>query len=148
MKTVMARKEDIAKNWYVVDGEGMILGRFASQVAAILRGKHKPVFTPSVDMGDFVIVINAEKVRLTGKKVLNKVYYHHSGYPGGLKATTAEKLIKENPEKVVRMAIWGMLPKNKLGRTMRQRLKVYRGNEHPHSAQKPQMLKLKLKLNP
>ncbi|MBE3597239.1 MAG: 50S ribosomal protein L13 [Hydrogenibacillus sp.] len=125
------------RRWYVVDAAGKTLGRLASEVAALLRGKHKPTFTPHVDMGDFVIVINAEHIHLTGKKWTDKIYYSHSGYPGGLKARTAREMRERAPERMIELAVWGMLPKNRLGRKMLKKLKVYRGAEHPHAAQNP-----------
>ncbi len=140
MKTQFAKKGDVDRKWYVVDAKDAVLGRLAVKVATCLRGKNKPVFTPNVDTGDFVIVINAEKVRLTGKKLTDKVYYHHSGYIGGIKAKTAKNMLRETPEKVVEKAVWGMLPKNRLGRTMIKKLKVYKGTEHPHKAQSPEIL--------
>lgn len=141
MKTYMAANESVQRKWYLIDAEGKTLGRLASQIASILRGKHKPTFTPHVDTGDFVIVVNAEKIRLTGKKMQNKKYYRHSGYPGGLKVHTAAELLNSGrPERVLKLAVWGMLPHNRLGRKMFKKLKVYAGNEHPHSAQKPEKL--------
>jgi large subunit ribosomal protein L13 len=142
MKTYNARKEDIIRNWYVIDAEGQILGRLASEIARRLRGKHKPIYTPYVDTGDFVIVVNAGKVSLTGKKLSDKVYYHYSGYPGGLKKTYAGKLLEDNPDKVLNYAVKGMLPKNSLGRKMLKKLKIYAGNDHPHEAQCPQVIKI------
>lgn len=142
MKTYNARKEDIIRNWYVIDAEGQILGRLASEIARRLRGKHKPVYTPYMDTGDFVIVVNAGKVSLTGKKLSDKVYYHYSGYPGGLKKTYAGKMLEDNPEKVLNYAVKGMLPKNSLGRKMLKKLKIYAGNDHPHEAQCPQIIKV------
>jgi len=138
--TYVAKPSEITRQWYVVDAEGQTLGRLASQVAAILRGKHKPTYTPFIDTGDHVIVINAEKVRLTGKKSEQKVYYHHTGYIGGLKSTSFARMISSKPEQVVEIAVKGMLPKNTLGRAMARKLKVYRGPEHPHAAQQPQPL--------
>ncbi len=138
--TYVAKPSEITRQWYVVDAEGQTLGRLASQVAAILRGKHKPTYTPFIDTGDHVIVINAEKVRLTGKKSEQKVYYHHTGYIGGLKSTSFARMIATRPERVVEIAVKGMLPKNTLGRAMARKLKVYRGPEHPHAAQQPQPL--------
>ncbi|GAB6932390.1 50S ribosomal protein L13 [Calditerricola satsumensis] len=143
MRTYMAKKGEVERKWYVVDAAGQTLGRLASQVAAILRGKHKPQYTPHVDTGDFVIVINAEKVVLTGKKLDKKVYYRHSGYPGGLKKTTAREMLQNKPEEMIERAVWGMLPKNRLGRKLIKKLKVYRGSEHPHQAQKPEVLELR-----
>jgi len=142
MKTYNARKEDIIRNWYVIDAEGQILGRLASEIARRLRGKHKPIYTPYVDTGDFVIVVNAGKVSLTGKKLSDKVYYHYSGYPGGLKKTYAGKMLEDNPDKVLNYAVKGMLPKNSLGRKMLKKLKIYAGNDHPHEAQCPQVIKV------
>ena len=143
MKTTFsAKKEDIIKDWYVTDADGQILGRLASEIARRLRGKHKPIYTPHVDTGDFVIVVNAEKIALTGKKLTDKMYYHHSLYPGGLKETSAEKMLKERPEEVLRIAVKGMLPKNSLGRGMLKKLKVYRGGVHPHDAQCPKILEM------
>lgn len=142
MKTQFAKKGEIERNWYILDAKEMVLGRLASKVAAYLRGKTKPVFTPNVDTGDFVIVVNADKVRLTGRKLDGKVYYHHSGYPGGLKAETAKERLSKDPEKLIIDAVKGMLPKNRLGRAMLKKLKVYRGEEHPHAAQKPEKLTL------
>jgi large subunit ribosomal protein L13 len=140
MKTQFAKKGDIDRKWYVVDAKDVVLGKLATKVATYLRGKNKPVFTPNVDTGDFIIVINAEKIRLTGKKVTDKVYYHHSGYIGGIKAQTAKELLEKKPETIIEKAVWGMLPKNRLGRTMIKKLKVYRGAEHPHQAQTPENL--------
>lgn len=142
MKTYMAKPGEVERKWYVVDATNKTLGRLASQVAAILRGKHKPQYTPHVDTGDFVIIVNAEKVRLTGKKLDKKIYYHHSRYPGGLKQMTYRTLLKEKPELAVRKAVEGMLPHNRLGRRMARKLKVYRGPDHPHAAQKPEVLEL------
>ncbi len=140
MKTQFAKKGDFDRKWYVVDAKDAVLGRLAVKVATYLRGKNKPVFTPNVDTGDFIIVINADKVRLTGNKQTDKMYYHHSGYIGGIKAKTANDLLKDSPEKIIEQAVWGMLPKNRLGRTMIRKLKVYRGAEHPHRAQSPEIL--------
>ena len=143
MKTFVPKTADIDRKWYVVDAEGMVLGRLASQVANILRGKNKPIYTPNVDTGDFVIIINADKAILTGKKLDQKIYYHHSGYAGGLKATSYRRLMAEKPELAVRHAVTGMLPKGPLGRQMAKKLKVYAGNQHEHAAQKPEVLDLK-----
>ena len=142
MKTFMANAQNVERNWYIVDADGMTLGRLASQVAAILRGKNKPTFTPHVDCGDHVIVINAAKVVLTGKKLDQKIYYHHSGFAGGLKQTKYRKLIDEKPEFAVKHAVVGMLPKGPLGRQMARKLRVYAGAEHEHEAQKPTVLEL------
>ncbi len=140
MKTQFAKKGDFDRKWYVVDAKDAVLGRLAVKVATYLRGKNKPVFTPNVDTGDFIIVINADKVRLTGNKQTDKMYYHHSGYIGGIKAKTANDVLQDSPEKIIEQAVWGMLPKNRLGRTMIKKLKVYRGAEHPHRAQSPEIL--------
>ena len=142
MKTFMANAQTVERKWYVVDADGMTLGRLASQVAAILRGKHKTTFTPHVDCGDFVIIVNADKAVLTGKKLDQKVYYHHSGYVGGLKETKYSKLMAEKPEFAVKHAILGMMPKGPLGRQMARKLRVYAGAEHEHEAQKPEVLEL------
>ncbi len=142
MKTFMPKAADITRKWYVVDAEGLALGRVASQVANILRGKNKPIYTPNVDTGDFVIVINASKVILTGKKLDQKIYYKHSGYVGGLKETKYRKLMAEKPEEALRHAVVGMLPKGPLGRQMAKKLKIYAGAEHEHAAQKPEVLSL------
>lgn len=140
MKTFSAKKEDITSEWFVVDAKGKVLGRLASEIARRLRGKHKPIYTPHVDTGDFIVVVNAEKIKLTGKKLTDKVYYRHSGYPGGIKATTAEKMLEKKPEDLLRIAVKGMLPKNSLGRQMLTKLKIYKGSEHQHEAQMPQLL--------
>jgi large subunit ribosomal protein L13 len=144
MKTQFAKKGEVERKWYVVDADGQVLGRMATTVASHLRGKHKPVFTPHVDTGDFVVVINAEKIQLTGNKADQKVYYRHSNYPGGLKQETFKERLEKKPEAIIRDAVWGMLPKNRLGRTLIKKLKVYRGSEHPHSAQKPEPLDAKV----
>ena len=143
MKTFMAKNETLQRQWYVIDADGLVLGRLASQVAAILRGKNKPVYTPHVDTGDYVIILNADKVVLTGKKLDQKVYYHHSGYTGGLKETSYRHLMEEKPEFAVKRAIIGMLPKGPLGRKMAKKLKVYTGTEHEHAAQQPETLVIK-----
>ncbi|HEY8421539.1 MAG TPA: 50S ribosomal protein L13 [Thermoclostridium sp.] len=142
MKTFMANESNIERKWYVVDVEGKVLGRAASEVAKILRGKHKPEYTPHVDTGDFVIVLNADKVVLTGNKLDKKIYRHHSGWIGGLKETKARKFLAEKPEKAFELAVKRMLPKNSLGRKMFKKLKVYAGSEHNHQAQKPEVLEL------
>lgn len=139
MKTFMAKKQDVSRKWYILNAENQPLGRLASEAARILRGKHKPIYTPHVDTGDHVIIINAEKVTLTGKKLKQKIYYHHSLYPGGLKMETYERLLKEKPEKAVFNAVKGMLPHNSLGRQMLKKLRVYRGPNHPHAAQQPEL---------
>ena len=138
----MANAQNVERKWYVVDAAGMTLGRLASQVAAILRGKNKPTFTPHFDAGDFVIIVNASKVEMTGKKLDQKYYYHHSGYPGGLKSISYRKLMAEKPEFAVKHAIVGMLPKGSLGRQMARKLRVYAGPEHEHAAQQPEVLEL------
>ena len=142
MKTFMPKAADITRKWYVVDAEGLALGRVASQVANILRGKNKPIYTPNVDTGDYVIVVNAAKVILTGKKLDQKIYYKHSGYVGGLKETKYRKLLAEKPEEALRHAVVGMLPKGPLGRQMAKKLKIYAGAEHEHAAQQPEKLEL------
>ena len=143
MKTYVAKPQEIERKWYVVDAEGQVLGRLAAQVAAILRGKHKPIYTPHVDTGDHVIVINAEKVVLTGNKLRAKKYYRHSGYVGGIKSITAGELLNRYPERVIQRAVRGMIPRNRLGRQMIKKLKVYAGPDHPHQAQQPEVLELK-----
>ena len=143
--TFMANAGNIERKWFVVDAEGQTLGRLAAEVAKILRGKHKPTFTPHVDTGDYVIVVNAAKVKLTGKKLIQKTYFHHSGYRGGAKFTQAGHMLEARPERVVEMAVRGMLPKNKLGEQMYRKLNVYAGAEHPHQAQKPEVLKLNIR---
>lgn len=142
MKTFQAKKEEVKPQWYLVDAEGKVLGRLAAEVAKILRGKHKPLFTPHVDTGDFVIVVNADKVTLTGKKMKEKIYYRHTGYPGGIREMTAEKMMAKKPAEMFRIAVKGMLPKTSLGRRMIQKLKVYAGPNHPHEAQKPIFLQI------
>lgn len=138
MRTFTPKKDEIEKKWWVINAEGKTLGRLATEVAVLLRGKRKPEFTHFVDCGDFVVVINAEKVNVTGKKLEQKKYYSHSGYPGGIKAKTLKELLEKKPEEVVKKAVWGMIPKGKLGRAVYKKLKVYRGSHHPHEAQKPQ----------
>ena len=140
--TFSAKKADNPQKWYLVDADGAVLGRLASQVAHRLRGKHNPKFTPHVDTGDWVIVINAEKIVLTGRKMDQKMYYRHSGYIGGLKQMSAKELLEKKPEELVRSAVKGMLPKNKLGRQLFKKLKVYTGNAHPHEAQQPEVIKI------
>ena len=142
MKTFMANAATVDRKWYLVDAEGMVLGRLASQVATILRGKNKPTFTPHCDTGDHVIIINADKIVLTGHKLDQKIYYQHSGFPGGLKATPYRKLLAEKPEFVLKHAVVGMLPKGPLGRQMAKKLRVYAGAEHEHQAQQPELLQL------
>ncbi|ANA41123.1 50S ribosomal protein L13 [Geobacter anodireducens] len=141
MKTTkVAKKEEVTRDWYLVDADNKVLGRMATEIANILRGKKKPIYTPSVDTGDFVVVVNAEKLQLTGNKLADKMYYHHTGFPGGIKSITAGKLIEKKPEDLIRKAVKGMLPKNKLARHMLKKLKVYAGPEHPHEAQQPKTL--------
>ncbi len=142
MKTQFAKEKEIERKWYIVDAKDKVLGRMASQIASYLRGKHKPIFTPNVDTGDFVIVINADKVKVTGKKLTDKIYYQHTGYIGSLKKKSLKDRIISEPEKVIIDAVWGMLPKNRLGRAMIKKLKVYKGAEHSHSAQKPELIEI------
>ncbi len=142
MTTVMPKEDAVQRKWFLVDADGKVLGRLASQVAAILRGKHKPIFAHHLDVGDHVVVINAEKVHLTGRKMTDKIYRWHTGYIGGLREVSAERMIKTHPERVVEWAVQGMLPKGRLGRAMAKKLKVYKGTEHPHAAQKPEPLAL------
>lgn len=140
MKTYMASTANVERKWYVVDAEGKTLGRLTSQIAAVLRGKNKPIFTPHIDTGDYVIVINADKIKVTGRKLEQKIYYNHSDYPGGMRETTLAELLAKKPEKVIELAVKGMLPKGPLGRSMITKLHVYAGPEHPHAAQKPEVL--------
>ena len=140
MKTYMANPDKIERKWYVVDAEGATLGRLASEIAKVLRGKNKPEYTPHIDTGDYVIIVNAEKIKVTGKKLDQKVYYHHSGYVGGMKETTLKEMLAKKPERVIELAVKGMLPKGPLGRTMIKKLHVYAGAEHAHQAQKPEVL--------
>lgn len=142
-RTYSAKPGEVPRNWYLVDARGKVLGRLASEVATVLRGKRKPQFTPHVDTGDFVIVVNAAKVLLTGRKLKQKVYYRASGYPGGLKETTASTMLKKHPERVIQHAVRGMLPKTKLGDALYRKLKVYAGEKHPHQAQKPVPLEIR-----
>ncbi len=142
MKTYQAKKEDFGHQWYLVNAEGKVLGRLSTDLAKILKGKNKPTYTPHIDTGDFVVVVNAGKVTLTGKKMKDKVYYHHTGYPGGIKEMNAEKLLAKKPTEMIRIAVKGMLPKNSLGRQMIRKLKIYAGPNHPHEAQKPTPLEL------
>lgn len=142
MRTFTAQKANVERTWYVVDAEGQTLGRLASKIAPILRGKHKPIYTPHLDTGDFVIVINAEKVRVTGRKLDQKFYHRHSGYPGGLTSISLRDQLDRHPERVLQAAVRGMLPKNKLGRQMIKKLKVYAGDAHPHEAQQPKALEI------
>jgi large subunit ribosomal protein L13 len=140
MKTFSAKQSEVDQKWWIIDMDGKVLGRTATQIAVILRGKDKTIFTPHVDTGDFVVVINAEKVHLTGNKIDQKMYYRHSGFHSGLTTTSARKMIEDKPEEVIRKAVWGMLPKNRLGRQLIKKLKVYSGTTHPHAAQQPAVL--------
>jgi large subunit ribosomal protein L13 len=140
-KTFITKLDDIKREWFYVDADGQSLGRMASKIAAILRGKHKPIFTPGLDTGDFVVVVNAEKVTVTGNKLTEKFYYRYSGYPGGMTAISLRDQLAKHPDRVIEHAVWGMLPHNKLGRAMLKKLKVYRGPAHPHEAQNPKALK-------
>lgn len=142
MKTFSAKADEVTRDWYVVDAADKTLGRLASEIAHRLRGKHKAEYTPHVDTGDYIVVVNAEKVKVTGAKTTDKMYHHHTGYPGGLKSISFEKLIDKAPERVIQGAVKGMLPKNPLGRAMFKKLKVYAGSEHPHAAQQPQALNI------
>ncbi len=142
MKTIWTKEADVERTWYVVDAEGKTLGRLASQIAAILRGKHKPIYNPSVDTGDFVVVVNADKIHVTGRRMDQKKYYTHSGYQGGLKERTLRQMMEKTPERVIHLAVRGMLPKNVLGRQMIKKLKVYAGPDHPHAAQRPEPLEI------
>lgn len=142
MKTYQPKKEEVVRDWFVVDAENKVLGRLACGIAYRLRGKHKAIYAPHMDAGDFVIVVNAEKISLTGKKLTDKMYYSYSGYPGGLKTTAAGKMLQEKPEELLRAAVKGMLPKNTLGRAMLKKLKIYTGGDHPHEAQCPRVLAL------
>ena len=142
MKTFSAKPETVKRDWYVVDASGLTLGRLATEIATRLRGKHKPEYTPHVDTGDYIVVVNAEKVHVTGKKAQDKIYYSPSGFPGGIKSISFEKLINRAPERVIESAVKGMLPKNPLGRAMYRKMKVYKGAAHPHAAQQPQELKI------
>ena len=143
MSTFMAKPANVERKWYLIDADGVVLGRLASQVALMLRGKHKPTFTPHVDTGDFIIVVNTDKIALTGNKLDQKVYYHHSGYPGGLKETKYRDLLAKKSEFALKKAVAGMLPKGPLGRKMLKKLKVYAGSEHPHAAQQPETFVIK-----
>lgn len=141
--TYMAKPNEVERKWFVIDAEGKTLGRLASEAASLIRGKHKPQFTPHVDTGDFVVVINASKIVLTGNKMANKNYYRHSLHPGGLKVTPAHEMVKNKPERMIELAVHGMLPKNRLGNKMKLKLKVYAGAEHPHQAQNPEVYELR-----
>jgi len=138
MKTFVPKKKEVEKKWWIIDADGKVLGRLATEIAILLRGKRKPQYVNYLDNGDFVVIVNAEKVKITGKKLEQKKYYSHSGYIGGLKEKSLKELLEKNPEDVIRKAVWGMIPKNKLGRAVYKKLKVYRGPHHPHEAQKPQ----------
>jgi large subunit ribosomal protein L13 len=142
MRTYTPKKGEIKKDWCLIDAEGKVLGRLATEIAVILRGKNKPTYTPYADTGDFVVVVNADKIKLTGKKISDKYYYHHSGYPGGIKSITAEKLLEKKPEHLINQAVKGMLPKNRLQRVFMKKLKVYAGNSHRHLAQQPKVINL------
>ncbi len=141
MRTFIPKKDDIEQKWWLVNAEGRILGRMATEIADLIRGKRKPQFTSHLDTGDFVVVVNAEKIKVTGRKLEQKKYYHHSLYPGGIKETTLKDLLEKKPEEVIKKAVWGMIPKGKLGRALYKKLKVYRGPSHPHEAQNPQEYK-------
>jgi large subunit ribosomal protein L13 len=142
MKTYSAKAESVVHDWFIVDAAGKTLGRMAAEIASRLRGKHKPEYTPHVDTGDYIVVINAEKIRVTGNKATDKIYYHHTGFVGGIKSISFEKLIDKAPERTIQSAVKGMLPRGPLGRAMFKKLKVYAGNEHPHAAQQPQELNI------
>ena len=142
MKTISAKAETVKRDWYIVDASNKMLGRLASELARRLRGKHKPVYTPHVDTGDYLVVVNAEKIAVTGRKLDDKIYYHHTGYIGNLKSIALKDLLAQHPERVIEIAVKGMLPKNPLGRAMYRKLKVYKGPDHPHSAQQPQVLEI------
>ncbi|EJW18263.1 50S ribosomal protein L13 [Paenibacillus alvei] len=141
--TYMAKPADVERKWFIIDAEGKTLGRLASEAAALIRGKHKPTFTPHVDGGDFVVIINAEKIVLTGKKLTDKKYYRHSHYPGGLKVTSAQEMLNNKPERMIELAVQGMLPKTRMGNKMKLRVKAYAGAEHPHQAQQPEVYELR-----
>ncbi|MFN3761897.1 MAG: 50S ribosomal protein L13 [Anaerolineae bacterium] len=142
MKTYVTKPDEVEREWFVVDASGKTLGRLATEVARILRGKHKPIYSPMIDVGDYVIVVNAEKIRVTGRKLTQKFYYRHSGYPGGFKQISLRDMLARHPTRVIEYAVWGMLPKNALGRRMFRKLKVYAGPDHPHQAQNPKPLEL------
>lgn len=144
MKTISAKADDVKRDWFLIDADGKTLGRLATEIARRLRGKHKAIYTPHVDTGDYIVVINAEKVRVSGNKAKNKMYYRHSGYMGGLKATNFSDMIERSPERVIELAVKGMLPRNPLGREMYRKLKVYAGPQHQHAAQQPQPLELNI----
>lgn len=140
MRTQFAKKDEVERKWYVIDAKDQVLGRLAAKVAVYLRGKNKPIFTPNADTGDFIVVINADKVRVTGTKMTDKMYHHHTGYIGGIKSRSFKEVLERKPEMIIETAVWGMLPKNRLGRKLIKKLKVYRGAEHPHQAQSPEIL--------
>ena len=142
MKTYSAKPDSVQRDWYLVDASGKTLGRLASEIAMRLRGKHKPEFTPHVDTGDYIVVVNTDKIHVSGRKPALKKYYHHTGYPGGIREATFEKMIASKPERVIELAVRGMVPRNPLGRSMLRKLKVYAGNDHPHAAQQPQPLEI------
>jgi len=142
LKTFQGNPDNVEMKWYLVDAKDKTLGRLATQVASIIRGKNKPTFTPYADTGDFVVIVNADKIHVTGNKLNNKIYYRHSGYPGGIKQKTLKQMLETKPEEVLRLAIWGMLPHNKLGRKLMGKVKIYAGPEHPHAAQNPVLLSL------
>lgn len=143
MKTYMAKPADIDRKWYIIDASDQVLGRLASEVALMLRGKHKPTYTPHMDTGDYIIIINADKIQLTGAKLQQKKYHYHTGYPGGIKEVDYQTMLQKKPEKAIEIAVKGMLPHNRLGRKMFKKLKVYRGDQHPHQAQKPEFRELR-----
>ena len=142
IKTYSPKANEVEREWILIDAEDQILGRLATQVATILRGKHKPEFAPHIDVGDFVVVINVDKIRVTGNRLDQKIYYRHSGYPGDLTGITLRKMMEKSPERVIEKAVWGMLPKNRLGRKLLKKLKIYAGPEHPHAAQQPRQIEL------
>jgi len=142
MKTFVAKEHEVEKKWYLIDARDKVLGRLASKIATLLRGKHKPIFTPHMDAGDYVVIVNADKVVLTGDKLEKKIYYRHSGYVGGLKETTAKEMLEKRPENLIRLAVKGMLPKNSLGRRQLTKLKIHAGPDHPHQAQRPEKLEI------
>ncbi|MFN8471980.1 MAG: 50S ribosomal protein L13 [Anaerolineae bacterium] len=142
MRTYVTKPADVQREWYVVDAQGKTLGRLATEIARVLRGKHKPIFQPNIDTGDFVIVVNCDKIHVTGNRMNDKFYYRHSGYPGGLKAVSLRDMLKTHPDRVIREAVWGMLPHNSLGRQQLRKLKIYRRADHPHAAQKPKPLEI------
>lgn len=142
MKTFSAKAHEVKRDWYIIDASNVVLGRLATEVARRLRGKHKAEYTPHVDTGDYIVIINADKVTVTGRKFKDKIYYHHTGHPGGIKSTSFEKMQQRNPTRIIELAVKGMLPKNVLGRDMYRKMKVYAGSEHPHTAQQPKTLEI------